>query len=549
MNWGCVEEVSVEDYDKFDPQAVVNSPRSLKACAKEGVLPSELIYKPLELFSQPGVEVEVAEMRGQFAEARRQDLIDVVKFVRQAFVDRENMGITEEPGLFGVGSQEPYYMPAHTKEWFNDRLFLINPNACSPSTNNKEGDANNKAKGGAAASSSTMTRATSDPGISPKASGKTAAGGDEDELLLLQEQTDQQDREHPMMDGGSSPMSMRSTHSKGKTFGSKGGASTNRFGNSTVKEVAPTITGLLTHMRSVPRSDRIEFDATTVMENHLMTKRVRDSRDRSKGNRKAKELNVKCVESAKANFAFMLNDREEEAYMAEFRAQMSLPPSMANSGRIPSFVKADSIREKVNGFTTISEHKWKTALDTRTGRQHERTELLTDNFYMKKFQVSTENMEERIRFRYQNDIVCKKREDYEAEKLRMFQKRAEDMRNKLARESSSAAMRKELRDLRDVNRLMTENQRARKLEYVKMRKREVNQDIKDKKAAKHNMSKTWSGGESGSFGIGSGEDGLESPMSAKFLEDALSPSGNTREKNSLPMLARQFTHGNLALTM
>ena len=41
----------------------INSPRSLTACKREGVLPADLIYKPLETFSEKGLSPRLVKLR------------------------------------------------------------------------------------------------------------------------------------------------------------------------------------------------------------------------------------------------------------------------------------------------------------------------------------------------------------------------------------------------------------------------------------------------------------------------------------------------------
>eukprot|EP00434_Breviolum_minutum_P045173 symbB.v1.2.040438.t1/scaffold7234.1/size12418/1 len=89
-SWSC----SLEDFREYDPDVQIGSPRSLAACDAQGILPKELAYKPLELFQLPGgtctmlhflmdflpikmqgLDPRVAQLRYEFMEARRQDLL------------------------------------------------------------------------------------------------------------------------------------------------------------------------------------------------------------------------------------------------------------------------------------------------------------------------------------------------------------------------------------------------------------------------------------------------------------------------------------------
>lgn len=92
------EEVlySVEDFDEFDPDTTISTPRSLRACEIEGVLPDELIYAPAESFlSQSANNPMIAHLRRDFFEAFRQDCLVSVRRAREMLVEGEEAAAIE----------------------------------------------------------------------------------------------------------------------------------------------------------------------------------------------------------------------------------------------------------------------------------------------------------------------------------------------------------------------------------------------------------------------------------------------------------------------
>eukprot|EP00933_Yihiella_yeosuensis_P015182 TRINITY_DN13330_c1_g1_i2.p1 TRINITY_DN13330_c1_g1~~TRINITY_DN13330_c1_g1_i2.p1 ORF type:complete len:608 (+),score=82.48 TRINITY_DN13330_c1_g1_i2:85-1908(+) len=92
--------ITLEDFAEFDPNAPLDSPRSLAACDAEGILLQDLRYKPLEKFQTPGLDVRVGQLRYEYLEARRQDLLASVRNTRLAIIDlQEEADRAEQLGI------------------------------------------------------------------------------------------------------------------------------------------------------------------------------------------------------------------------------------------------------------------------------------------------------------------------------------------------------------------------------------------------------------------------------------------------------------------
>jgi len=80
---------SLATFDEMDRRCVLNSPRSLQACKKEGVLPQDLVYKPLEEFAEKNLSPRLVKLRFDFFEAKRKDLLAASRRARDALLAEE----------------------------------------------------------------------------------------------------------------------------------------------------------------------------------------------------------------------------------------------------------------------------------------------------------------------------------------------------------------------------------------------------------------------------------------------------------------------------
>merc|ERR1719327_750105 len=82
-------KVSLADFAEYDPTAYINSPRSLTACKHEGVVPIDLVYKPLETFSEKNLSPRLVKLRYDFFEAKRRDLLSAARKAREQMIAEE----------------------------------------------------------------------------------------------------------------------------------------------------------------------------------------------------------------------------------------------------------------------------------------------------------------------------------------------------------------------------------------------------------------------------------------------------------------------------
>merc|ERR1719310_581397 len=66
--------------------------RSLRACAKEGVEPLMLVYKPLETFAEKNLSPRLVKLRFDFFEAKRKDLLTACRRARSQLISKQERG-------------------------------------------------------------------------------------------------------------------------------------------------------------------------------------------------------------------------------------------------------------------------------------------------------------------------------------------------------------------------------------------------------------------------------------------------------------------------
>lgn len=79
--------VSLENLEEHEERLVVNTPRSLEACFKEGIEPEELLYIPPDKFKQPGLSPRIQQLHYEFFESKRKETLDAVKAARESMMN------------------------------------------------------------------------------------------------------------------------------------------------------------------------------------------------------------------------------------------------------------------------------------------------------------------------------------------------------------------------------------------------------------------------------------------------------------------------------
>jgi hypothetical protein len=83
---------NLADFKEDDVNAVIDSPRSIRACAKEGVKPLDLVFKPVDQFAEKGLSPRLVKLRFDFFEAKRKDLLTACRRARSQLISKQERG-------------------------------------------------------------------------------------------------------------------------------------------------------------------------------------------------------------------------------------------------------------------------------------------------------------------------------------------------------------------------------------------------------------------------------------------------------------------------
>lgn len=86
MGDGKGEGYSLADFPEYDPTARLASPRSLRACAKEGIDPKDLAFRAPEDFAEKKLSPRLVKLRYDFFEAKRKDLLAAARRARSGMI-------------------------------------------------------------------------------------------------------------------------------------------------------------------------------------------------------------------------------------------------------------------------------------------------------------------------------------------------------------------------------------------------------------------------------------------------------------------------------
>ncbi|OMJ87108.1 hypothetical protein SteCoe_11258 [Stentor coeruleus] len=84
--------LTVDDINDFEEILVVNSPRSVEACLREGVKPQDLLFIPEEEFIYSQYSEDIKHLHYEFFEAKRKEILSNIRKTRKVIVsEHENI--------------------------------------------------------------------------------------------------------------------------------------------------------------------------------------------------------------------------------------------------------------------------------------------------------------------------------------------------------------------------------------------------------------------------------------------------------------------------
>ena len=82
---------TVDDIEDYEQKTVINSPRSIEACLREGIRPEDLLYLPPSLFENPENPSDLNTLHYQYFEKKRQELLINVRKTRKKLVNQSQV--------------------------------------------------------------------------------------------------------------------------------------------------------------------------------------------------------------------------------------------------------------------------------------------------------------------------------------------------------------------------------------------------------------------------------------------------------------------------
>jgi len=448
-SWSC----SLEDFREYDPDVQIGSPRSLAACDAQGILPKELAYKPLELFQLPGLDPRVAQLRYEFMEARRQDLLWAARETRHIIDElADEADRAESAGSITSKTQE-----RSGKEDVHQKL----------QPNWQDGGPPDPSLAGA-----------------PTTPFPVALGFFKE---VLDEYSVSRAHETP-----ASPMS--SEVREVTQLPPMSSPKSNTSASSLVRKLRPSpkrvasesqLRDLVHRMKSVPNANQVDEEfARKSAELHLTYPKL-EIKWRQKAHQEKKRMAKSLSHMATDCFDRLIIEEEEKYEASKLREVMhqlsfeddptrlkkSLPSTpnttfgssmRSTASRISHADREDASRDKMLGTLREFEIKRTDKLMKRVVHQHDVEERVVQQANNIKWRMASKLLEERLRWRLKYNQVEAAADERDRLKLEAFEQREEMLRQRQARCDDSGEIRKEIRHLRDVGRRLNQAQRDRK---------------------------------------------------------------------------------------
>mmetsp|Transcript_79397 Transcript_79397/g.145044 ORF Transcript_79397/g.145044 Transcript_79397/m.145044 type:complete len:384 (+) Transcript_79397:2-1153(+) len=333
-----------------------------------------------------------------------------------------------------------------------------------------------------------------------------------------------------------SPSSSKSFHGGFNMTGSESPSSHSSPLYNTVSE--PALMGLLAHVRGCPNSDRVEQDMAKNTENNLVVLRQIHEKARRKHRLDEVRLIKKRNEAQEKCFTKLNVGIEENRAWREFREMMISPNSRKNESQQN---REDAVRAKHYNYGKDLVKRRVDYMHSYAKDTSRRKERLANDGDLRKMAVAQHTMEERIRWRYKHDDELRRKQQAYEDNERDLQEREERYLWRQANKVSNGGLRRELKNLRQTNRELNTEQRARKLAYNKAKEKEEHDA---KFPWKRSLTASSSAPEllTSPTSPASPTASLMSPMSPLSPAAAPSPSGKSPSGKRVSILATPLRH-------
>jgi len=449
----------LEDFDEFDPGSAVETPRSLAACTVEGIRPQDLTFVPQEAFQKAEVPTEVAQLRFEFFEAHRQDLLVLARAARALIV------AGQEPLHSMAARDDPSSQYRHTLEFFLERLRALDLKVMtvredwSQDPRSEEFKRTDPYSAGRAASALGQSRGPSGMPAFRQTAGSSAGFGSFGSPAASRSLGDLTLKEPSMAfdmstDGGGG----------GGGGGGALGASANSWwscGSSTWRSATSedALHDMLHQIRHAPGVGWRELEAARQTEDSFgplrdLARKARNERHSDEQRLRDKRMMAMTSSSKSLDFQQKYKDR-----LRDIRECMSPPVKIAANSGGQIKVRENNARRAEEGETYRRDY-----LEKKINKMHELEHWLDEDRYHTKMKFAQMTMEDRVRWRHNFSYVEEDRASERAGVLEDFRRKQAQLDAAGQRTADANALKKELHNLRHTLRVLDEYRQQRKQE-------------------------------------------------------------------------------------
>jgi len=462
----------LEDFDEFDPGSSVETPRSLAACTVEGVRPQDLTFVPPEAFQKAEVPPEVAQLRFEFFESHRQDLLALARAARALIV------AGQEPLHSMAAREDPSSQYRHTLEFFLGTLRALDLKVLtvredwSQDPRSEEFRRTDPYSAGRAASALGQSRGPSGMPAFRQTAGSSAGFGSFGASTSSGFGSTSSGFGSPAASRSLGDLTLKepsmafdmSTDGGGGGGGGALGASANSWwacGSSTWRSATSeaALHDMLHQMRHAPGVDWRELEAARQTEDSFGPLRDRARKARNERHSDEQRLRDKRMMAMTASSKSLDFQQKYKDRLRDIRECMSPPvKSAANSGGQIK-VRENNARRAEEGETYRRDY-----LEKKINKIHELEHWLDEDRYHTKMKFAQMTMEDRIRWRHNFSYVEEDRASERAGVLEDFRRKEAQLDAAGQRTADTNALRKELHNLRQTLRVLDEYRQQRKQE-------------------------------------------------------------------------------------
>jgi len=452
---------SLDDFPEMDPDARVSSPRSLEACASEGIRVEDITYIPLATFQDAdgNASPDVLSLRHDFFNARRQDLLEQARAAHAAIVSGTRAPVGSL--LAGAGDADTQRRNRNTLAFFRQMLGEAPEQSApgSPTSRPKStvslGRSMSAASLGRPKSTASLGRPMSTASLGrPTSTASLGWGGARPSTHHSIGDLSYKSQEA----AGFSPMM---SLSGGWSFGSA---------HSSTLDSSKALSEVLREVRRAPGSDRTEHDMAKRVEDSLLTFQEFEARRSRRRRENEERLIQKRVATSEANFVKLSVEQERKDHLRLFRELMAAGGGPASPAAGDASRRA--AQERNLDAVRAGEAYRQDALAASAARQQAVESRVEEMRSLRRLRFAQQTMTDRLRFRYKSDIIMRRKAEI-ADARAAECNRKDAQRSDLARDQQDAkAFEKEVLGLREASRLLNRSQLERKEEYVSQQRDE-----------------------------------------------------------------------------